>query len=184
MRDVHNIRIVTYPGVKRIVFSILILMVLSSWSMIVIGLNAHQKDGIANDPTIDSRTSVHDLQNYHRHYFTENLGQWNDDIHLITNTAFGQVGLGRGAVYYNILSGSNDVGVKTRSLEKKNCVESPDFTRQIVRLSFAGAEKAEPVGIEPLCHRNNYFIGNDSSNWITGVKNYRKVMTPLSVSGA
>ena len=46
----------------------------------------------------------------------------------------------------------------------------------IVRVTFKEANTVEPLGIEELDHRSNYFLGNDSSQWMSNIRNYQKVI--------
>jgi hypothetical protein len=49
-------------------------------------------------------------------------------------------------------------------------------TPAILRLKLVGAEANPRIeGLEELPGKSNYFIGNDSKQWRTGVSNYRKV---------
>jgi hypothetical protein len=49
-------------------------------------------------------------------------------------------------------------------------------SRSVVRMKFAGAApKASAQPLEALPDTSNYFIGNDSSKWVTGVPEYAKL---------
>lgn len=45
----------------------------------------------------------------------------------------------------------------------------------IVRMSFEGAEPRQLVGKEPLPGKANFFIGNNSSNWVTDIPTYNSL---------
>jgi fibronectin type 3 domain-containing protein len=48
----------------------------------------------------------------------------------------------------------------------------------LFRMTFECANVVEPVGVDRLPHRSNYFIGNDPDGWIQGARNFREVIYP------
>ena len=49
--------------------------------------------------------------------------------------------------------------------------------RANLRMKLAGANSdAEPIGLEALPSRSNYFIGNDAARWQTGVPHYARLL--------
>ena len=49
--------------------------------------------------------------------------------------------------------------------------------RASLRMELAGANShAEPIGLEALPSRSNYFIGDDAAHWQTGVPHYAKLL--------
>jgi hypothetical protein len=90
-------------------------------------------------------------------FFTENKGQLGQGAgaYYCQGSPL-SVAFGTGWVAYD-LQGEGDEGV-------------------MFRLTFEGANTVEPVGVNPLPHRNNYFIGNDPEGWVTGARNYREVL--------
>ena len=46
----------------------------------------------------------------------------------------------------------------------------------VIKVTFEGSNPVVPQGKEELSHKSNYFIGNDLSEWRTGVPNYNKVV--------
>lgn len=46
----------------------------------------------------------------------------------------------------------------------------------VLRLDFEGANPVIPEGLGKLAHTSNYFHGNDSSCWQTGIRNYRELL--------
>ncbi len=46
----------------------------------------------------------------------------------------------------------------------------------VVKLTFEGSNRVMPVGRGELSHKSNYFRGNDSSKWRSGVPNYEKMV--------
>lgn len=46
----------------------------------------------------------------------------------------------------------------------------------VVNVTFGGANRVVPEGRGELSHRSNYFVGNDSRNWRSGVRNFEEVV--------
>ncbi len=118
-------------------------------------------------------------------YFTENLGQWDEEILFSAQTDFGNIGLGRGKVYYNIIEAP-----LTDHFDDMDRMEEPMFSPErfepmdldikvkghVLIYEFKGSNDGVPAGIDPLPHYCNYFIGNDETKWKGHVKNYRSVV--------
>ncbi|MCK4614319.1 MAG: SBBP repeat-containing protein [Thermoplasmata archaeon] len=51
-----------------------------------------------------------------------------------------------------------------------------DNRTSVVMVSFEGANPVTPEGRGELSHKSNYFLGNDSEKWRTGVTNYQEVV--------
>jgi hypothetical protein len=53
-----------------------------------------------------------------------------------------------------------------------------DYTRKstVVRFDFVNCNDVVPYGEGELIHKNNYFYGNDSSQWCTNVPNYQSII--------
>jgi len=51
------------------------------------------------------------------------------------------------------------------------------------RISFNNASSCIPTGRDGYSHSMNYLLGNDSTNWITGVESYREIVYPELWSG-
>jgi hypothetical protein len=98
-------------------------------------------------------------------YFTENLGQKGE-------------GAGRFYCQGLPLSVAFDVGRVAYDHRPEGEVVGAMF-----RVTFDGANPVGPVGVDPLPHKSNYFIGNDSERWVTGARNYREVMYPALYDG-
>ena len=45
----------------------------------------------------------------------------------------------------------------------------------VVRMKLGGASPVEPVGLDELAGKSNYFIGNDPRKWRTGIANFGRV---------
>ena len=86
-------------------------------------------------------------------WFTENKGQIeNPDVRFIYAASSCAVGF-----------------VESGYLLK---ITNEDNLTSVVRVSFDGSNPVAPEGKDELPHTSNYFIGNDSSKWRTGVPNY------------
>ncbi|MGA1848292.1 MAG: fibronectin type III domain-containing protein, partial [Thermoplasmatota archaeon] len=125
-------------------FFLVAALVLMSLSM-----NGSQAD-LADTEVIDPVLSSQPVNSY----FTENLGQWDDELCMVAGVPFGHIGLGSTGFIYDIAG----------QAEGKGC---------ILRYELEGADTVRPQGIEELSHMSNYFYGNDPSDWISGAKSYR-----------
>ena len=90
-------------------------------------------------------------------FFTENLGQWDNDLDLIASTPFGRAGFSSGCSYLDIRPERGSTGF-------------------ILKYEFVGSDQVEPKGQDLLPHYNNYFYGDDKTTWYTEVENYHSVV--------
>jgi hypothetical protein len=90
-------------------------------------------------------------------YFTENNGQWNPELDFVASTSFGYIGLSRQNVYYYL-------------------IDSEDTGMHVLKFTFESSLNVIPKGLDPLPQISNYFYGNDSDMWVTGVKSYRMII--------
>jgi hypothetical protein len=89
--------------------------------------------------------------------FIQNDGQWSSDIAFVATTNFGSAAFTpHGFFYY--LPTSDD-----------NCTDAIAF-------SFLGANEVQPTGTSRLPSVSNYLIGNDPSEWHTGIPEYGKIV--------
>ncbi len=92
----------------------------------------------------------------------------------------GQKGEGAGRFYCvgSPLSVSFDAGRVTFDYRP------PDGDRGIVfSVGFRGADRVDPVGVGPLDHGSNFFIGNDPSRWVTGARSFGSISYPSLYEG-
>lgn len=134
---------------------------------------------IKSNIEIEKKSIIEDYSKISNGFFTENKGQWNSELLFIAETSFGHIGLGNRCVYYNLREVKKSL-VEDNLFKKdlnsiNNDLEKMNIKCCILKLTFENARYIEPVGLEPLQHNNNYFYDNDSSKWITSVRNYRKV---------
>ena len=119
-------------------------------------------------------------------FFTENLGQWDDEILFVGETSFGQIGLGKDSIYFNMreitetdevlpgfdkelnpmMDSFNDIPMK---MEVKG---------HVMKYTFEDSNDVTPVGVNPKNQLNNYFIGNEPDTWVRGARNFETVVYP------
>jgi hypothetical protein len=102
---------------------------------------------------LDPRMSLPSLEGY----FTENLGQ---------------SGPGAGCFYVHGDGLSVSLGVGWVSYH----LRQDDGTGANVRITFGDAFDVTPVGVHPLSHASDFFIGNDPEGWVVGARNYKEVL--------
>jgi hypothetical protein len=104
-------------------------------------------------------------------FFTENRGQWNSTFSFIANVPFGHVGLSQGAIYYDMVQANT-----TKGDENKDKDNNQKQMGHVMKLELLHSNPVKAVGYDPLPHKSNFFLGNDSSKWATDVPNYRKII--------
>jgi hypothetical protein len=87
------------------------------------------------------------------YFFTENKGQWNDEILFIGATDFGKVVFTKETILYQ------------RATEEALMVD----------LLLKNSLDSEVEGRGLLSHYNNYFIGSDASKWTTHCRNFTEI---------
>jgi hypothetical protein len=97
--------------------------------------------------------------------FIENKGQWSSEFAFIGKTPFGQIGLGKSSIYFN-LAGSK---------------ENPQ--NQVIQLSLTDANDVVPVGVDPYPTNYHFYQGRDQSKWVTNAKMFRSIRFPEIYQG-
>jgi hypothetical protein len=93
-------------------------------------------------------------------HFTENRGQYGEGAGLLYTSGDGfSVAFGPGYVRY--------------------AVQGPGGTLSVFEVTFEGANEVEPIGVDPLGHRTDFFTGRDAEGWVTGVTSYQEVRYPM-----
>ena len=87
-------------------------------------------------------------------FFTENKGQWDSNILFVGTTDFGRIAFTQDAVFYQKLDNDNS---------------------EIVKLNFLNHLTPSLHGKNILPHYNNYFIGSDSSKWVSHCRNFTEI---------
>ena len=118
--------------------------------------------------------------------FLENGGQFPDDeVVFYQGLPYGGVAFVEDGVVMSIREPVADdlfSGFMERGLDRREHLTDPlsqldrDVAGHTVRLTFQGANDVTPVGIEPLAGVHNYFIGDDPSEWRTGVRAFGQVV--------
>ncbi len=85
-------------------------------------------------------------------FFTENIGQWDENILFCSRTDFGFAFFERDGITYD--------------LKKEN---------HAVKVSFASFENSEPEGKFDLGFPSNYFFGKDPDAWVTGARSFERI---------
>ncbi|MDD4029473.1 MAG: SBBP repeat-containing protein, partial [Caldisericia bacterium] len=96
-------------------------------------------------------------------FFTENKGQWPEEVLFVGNTDFGKVAFTQEAVYYQLVKRFDKFALPS-------VIET-----QTIKLSFVNAQTPTIQGKTLLSHYNNYFIGNDPEHWGIHCNNYTQV---------
>ena len=112
-------------------------------------------------------------------FFTENRGQWNSEFSFIANVPFGHVGLSQGAIYYDMIQASSakeNKQDKQDILDISNSIQHQKQMGNVMKLELLHSNPVKAIGYDPLPHKSNFFLGNDSSKWATDVPNYRKII--------
>jgi fibronectin type 3 domain-containing protein len=91
-------------------------------------------------------------------FFTENKGQFHEDIRFVTTTDFGKILFYDSKVIYdlNIYQDCKVVAIDQ------------------ITLTFPGCNLVKPYGVDLQSHKSNFFIG-EKSDWIIGVRNFNSV---------
>ncbi len=117
--------------------------------------------------------------------FLENVGQFDDDD-VLFYANLGSVGIAfvEGGVLMNVEEPQDPTehrrlamdGHQSAPLEEGDMAPSPRTRRGCtVRLDFLEARAVEPMGSDRLPWDSNFFLGQDSSRWRTGIATYGQV---------
>ncbi len=99
--------------------------------------------------------------------FTENKGQWPEQVAFRTLVPGGVLFVERGAFTFTLRSG----GAHLHHGHAENEPVAPAHAHAY-RATFVGAGHAVPLGDKRLGHYENFFLGNDPSVWGTGCAVY------------
>ncbi|NIP33592.1 MAG: hypothetical protein GWN18_01545, partial [Thermoplasmata archaeon] len=78
--------------------------------------------------------------------FTENLGQWDEDVRFVAEGPTARAGLCPDGVVHQ--------------------VTGPDGGHR-VKVAFTADGPVEPYGVDDLGYPTSYFMGNDPDRWVT-----------------
>ncbi|MDD5689349.1 MAG: SBBP repeat-containing protein, partial [Caldisericia bacterium] len=151
---------------KLVSFFLVVFLVFSSYSV------AGAKSVVNNDKNFSP-----DISKALMGFFTENKGQWNNEIIFVGKTPFGRIGFGRESIYYELIKFHKVEEISNEVLNPKPKPEpEPEIERYVIKQSFKNSNLVSPEGSGLLPHLTNYFYGNDPSKWIKGAKNYSKIV--------
>lgn len=84
-------------------------------------------------------------------HFTENLGQWDDEVRFLARTPFGEASFSKRGIEYNVAG-------------------------HHVMVTFQDGAPVGPVGMEEKGWESNYFLGDDPDRWVTGAQNFDEIV--------
>jgi hypothetical protein len=166
---------------KKAILLVAVIFLLGSLSTLITSFGATEVIEINEDQEI---FEIPDKSN--DGFFTENLGQWDEEILFVGETSFGQIGLGKGSIFFNmkeiiktdeVLPGyDKELNPMMDSLNDANM--KMEVQGHVVKYTFENSNDVTPVGANPKIQLNNYFIGNDPDEWIQGARNFKSVVYP------
>jgi hypothetical protein len=132
-------------------------------------------------PTIDVSPNPEGLT-VDTYYFTENKGQWDEEILFAGNTAFGNVIFAKDKIYYQLIKTdfaipkkiANDMHVS--DFEKDDFVETSSFSPHTIQLTFVGSQNSTPEPLQQLPHYTNYYIGDKPEKWGENCHNFSTII--------
>ncbi len=105
--------------------------------------------------------------------FIENKGQWGTWFNYKVGTRGGDVCLEPDGFRY--IMADHDNNVKLDEFHHGKITTRPVLNFHCYKVTFEGAQKPQITGENPMKVYYNYFHGNDSSKWKTGIHPVRKV---------
>lgn len=102
--------------------------------------------------------------------FTQNKGQWPQQVAYRAMVPGGALFVEHDALTYSLHSG----GAHEHHGHAHPAAPEQEHAHAF-RVSFVGADKAEPEGALPLPHYENFFLGNDPAHWGTRCAVYGEV---------
>jgi len=117
--------------------------------------------------------------------FTENKGQWNDNVLFRANANGATMWFTEdGATYQFTRSIPNDDITTDDPMDHTRYQESNGFESIAIKASFVGANSnPQVIGTNVMEYKCNYFIGNDPNEWHTDVLNYESIIYEEIYSG-
>ena len=123
------------------------------------------------------------LQNFNSRTmaFTENLGQWDEQIRFRVNAGGATMWFTEDGAYYQFIRRVKKPGPMS---ERQKRGETGQYRQLLIKASFVGANP-DPVvvGEDMMEYKCNYFKGNDPGDWFTDVPNYRSIRIKEIYSG-
>jgi len=133
------------------------LLILSNFVVVLTSMGPRHTATAPSFPTEQQESEItHNLATM-KGWFTENQGQ-------IENSEVRYVYAGSGCSFGFVESGY---------LVK---LTGEDNSSSVIQVTFGGSNTVAPEGREELSHKSNYFIGNNATQWRTGLHNYGRVV--------
>lgn len=178
-KDVRNMenRIRT---LKRKYLGILVVTLLMAGAVVPVERTLNVDRNINTEQmTIGETNALAKLSEVSR-YFTKNCGQVNAEAVKYYIQDSGVWLLDDSVAFYirKPHEVSNDQGYP--ELKSKFRCETGEAVRDgvVLKMSYEGANQVDPKGQDILSHRSNFFCGENSIEWRSGVPNYEKVVYP------
>lgn len=112
-------------------------------------------------------------------YFEKNVGQTAADVRFLARGAGYGLFLTPTEAVLDLRSSSTSgpgQGEYAKGINGSKISGSNDSKRSVVRIQFRGASEISQIGgVDQLDAKTNYFIGNDSEKWITGIPTFSRV---------
>jgi hypothetical protein len=106
-------------------------------------------------------------------YFLENKGQWDEDILFFYCDSNQNKMIVKRDCIFHIINNNIGKGEKYAIENQYSC-----FT-----ISFDGVDHFNVIGIDPVKTKFNFFIGNISEKWASGVRGFRSIEFKYSSDG-
>jgi len=115
--------------------------------------------------------------------FTENTGQWDEQVRFCANAGGSTMWFTHDGAYYQFTRRVEDTDdISSALTDRSRGMRLPDrktnqYETMTIKASFAGANlDPRVIGAEMIECKCNYFIGNDPDQWLTDVPNYRALV--------
>lgn len=168
-------------GPKSVIFVLCALMVTASAPLVggvpsAYGYIDEEVSYVHSEAALDSLSVGQEVVDF----FTENVGHVRDDrVRFYHSDSSMQIGFIDSAVLLKLFDKqSNSPGRSASDIDDRltNGLRTAANSGVLVQMTFEGANLVEPQGRNLLPHRSHFFLGNNPSEWKTGVKNYEEVL--------
>lgn len=109
--------------------------------------------------------------------FTENHGQWHEQVLFKSSQSASQVFIEKNALLFHAWDGVSWANWLQAAHDRTSFHGPPELQHHAYRMKFLGANPNSFIEkLHPSQHYYNYFIGNDSSKWKSGVREYETII--------
>ena len=165
---------------KTMVIVIVILFICIAAAPVISAINKEAKinyylKGISKKGTLDDISSK-------SLFFTENLGQFHEDVLFQTKTPKVTIYLCKDKLITVFTKAQEEKLIHTKThneinINQKQLVKTFQIDVVSIIAEFVNANPNVAVkGVNRLPHNNNYFIGNDPEKWYTDIPNYQSII--------